>query len=229
MKNRLYRELSWVMGMILNSCAIALLVKSQFGISTLSSLPLVLSDIIPRITLGTMTTLVQSILLVIVICITRQPRISYLFSFAIAYIFGLMVDIAAGIFAPLAMSFPLRIVYFAVGWLLISMGGALFIFSGLPLMPNDCAIRDLSVFTGKSVKQVKTVFDVIFVGTAVTLSLLFLHRVEGVGIGTVIMVFFTGTLTQMFIDNINQRWKPAVLCSITDRLVELASVHSSHA
>lgn len=54
MKKTFYKEIAFIIAMFTNSLAISLLVKSVFGVSTLSSLPLVLSKIFNSISFGMM-------------------------------------------------------------------------------------------------------------------------------------------------------------------------------
>ncbi len=218
------KELAFIIAMFTNSLAISLLVKSVFGVSTLSSLPLVLSDIFPFISFGMMNFMVQSLLLIILILITRQPKLSYIFSFIIGFVFGLMVDGFDILVAYLPDVFILRIIYFLVGWVLISFGAALFIKSSMPLMPFDGFVKDLSIFFKTKVRLIKTISDLIFVSSSVILSLVFLNDLVGVGIGTIFMAFFTGSLTQFFIDRLTDRYEFSTVTAIGDHLVQIASI-----
>lgn len=201
------KEFAFWLAMVINSLAIALLVKSEFGISTLSSFPLVLSKVFPQISFGMTSTIFQTIMLIVLMLITHQPKMSYLFSFLISFIFGLLVDLMDILVAVLQNTFAWRIVMFAIGWVLISYGAALFIESGMPLMPNDCVVRDLASFTGKSVMKIKTTCDIAFVSSAIVLSLIVLNQLYGVGIGTIFMMFFTGSLTQRFMNLLSSRYQ----------------------
>lgn len=225
MKKTFCKELSFSIALIINSLAISLLVHSVFGVSTLSSLPLVLSELIPNISFGMMNTIVQSILLVVLMLITKQPKFSYLFSFIIAFVFGLLCDFFEMVVDPLPQNLLIfRIIYFILGWLLISFGAALFIKSSMPLMPFDEVVADLSRFFKVEVKTIKTTCDAIFVSTAVILSLTFLHKLSGVGIGTIFMAFFTGSLTQYFLNYLNTHYDFKCYSSIGFKLEKIAQI-----
>ena len=215
MKKTFYKEIAFIIAMFTNSLAISLLVKSVFGVSTLSSLPLVLSKIFNSISFGMMNFGVQSLLLVTLICITRQPKFSYIISFVIAF------DVLV---APLTAGFVFRVIYFFSGWVLISFGAALFINSSMPLMPFDGFIKDLSVFLKVSVKKVKTTCDLIFVSSAVILSLCFLKQLVGVGVGTIFMALFTGSLTQYFIDQLQCKYQFVAKTNVGKKLEEIAAI-----
>ena len=218
------KEVAFLVAMFTNSLAISLLVKSVFGVSNLSSLPLVLSDIFSFISFGMMNFAVQTILLLILMIITKQPKAAYIFSFIIGFIFGLLVDMFDVLLAPLSDLFILRIIYFFAGWVLISFGAALFIKSSMPLMPFDAFVKDLSLYFKVKVKLVKTISDLIFVTSSVILSLTFLHSLVGVGVGTIFMAFFTGSLTQWFIDRLDKIYEFKSYTGIALRLEKIAAI-----
>lgn len=226
MKKQFSKEGAFIAALFINSLAIALLVKSVFGVSTLSSLPLVISEIFPFVSFGMTNFIVQTVLLLILIAITHQPKHTYIYSFVIAFVFGLLVDLFELIVSPLPNLFVIRIIYFILGWVLISFGAALFILSSMPLMPFDGFIKDLSSFLNVSVKKVKTTCDLIFVSSACILSLIFLHKLSGVGIGTIFMALFTGGLTQYFIDYLKNTFAFTALTKVGKCLESLTTIVS---
>lgn len=191
-KRKFSKELAFGIALLMNSFAVSLLVKSDFGVATLSSLPLVLHEAIQHISFGWMNFLVQTALLALLIFITRQPKPTYLVSFLVSFVFGMMVDMFGAQMDLWSSMWTLRIFYFLVGWIMVSCGAALFILSAMPLMPFDLVVRDLSDFTGYRVRTVRTVTDVSFVSTALLISLFRLHRIVGVGVGTIFMMFLNG-------------------------------------
>lgn len=218
------KELAFCVAMITNSLAISLLVKSVFGVSTLSSLPLVLSEIFSSISFGMMNFIVQSVLLIVLMIITKQPKISYIFSFIIGFIFGVMVDMFDLVVGILPNFFLLRIFYFFTGWILISFGASLFVKSCMPLMPFDGFVKDLSLYLNTKVRTVKTCSDLVFVTTGIILSFVFLHHLVGVGIGTIFMAFFTGSLMQYFLNLLEMNFKFETLTAIGNKLETIAKV-----
>ena len=194
-----YKEVAFISAMFTNSLAISLLVKSNFGVSTLSSMPLVLSEII-SVSFGITNFIVQSVLLLILIILTKQPKLAYIMSFVVGVIYGFMVDMFDVVVAYFSDDITYRILYFFSGWILISFGAALFIKSTMPLMPFDAFVKDAASYYKKKVRVIKTMLDLIFVFASISLSLSFKNQLVGVGIGTIFMAFFTGSLTQYFLD-----------------------------
>ena len=74
----------------------------------------------------------------------------------------------------------------------------------LPIVPTDIFPRDLSELLHKKYHRIKTTFDLTCLITTVLLSLLILHHLYGIGIGTFFCAFMTGrtvSLVQKFIGN----------------------------
>ncbi|MFR3922045.1 MAG: hypothetical protein ACLTYN_08765 [Dysosmobacter welbionis] len=51
--------------------------------------------------------------------------------------------------------------------------------------PGEGIVQAIAVVTGRQFGNVKTAFDATLVSTALLLSLLFFHRLQGLGIGTI--------------------------------------------
>ncbi len=164
MKKTVSKEITFILAMIIDAFAVDLLTQANLGISTLTSLSYVLSKIIPNTTLGTVNTIVQTSLLILLIIITKKPSPYYLLSFVVGAIFGIALDL----FDPLISSFPntsiiTSFIYFIIGWILMSFAVALFVLSEMPNMPFDAFTKDLSKAKNIEFKTVKTSLDLIFV------------------------------------------------------------------
>lgn len=192
-------EAALVIALLINSLNLCLLIKSSFGVSTLSSVPLILSNIFTSISLGTWTTIIQTITVLLLILITKQPKIGYFFSFIVAIIFGYFVDAATHMMLTWPLLVQWKVGYFIVGFIGIAFGASLFIKCRLPITPFDLFVRDLSRFSGKNIKLVKTTYDFICVALTLTLSLSCLHKIVGIGMGTILGMIFTGIITQFFV------------------------------
>ncbi len=227
LRPRFNAEIAFALGMLINSLCLCLLIKSSFGVSTLSSVPLVLSLIFTKLSLGTWTTIIQTLTVIILVLVTRQPRIGYLLSFAVGVVFGLMVDLFSPLINALPDGLPFQILYFIFGFTGMSFGAALFILCKLPIMPFDTFVRDFSFYTGMSVKKVKTIYDALSVGISLTLSFTFLHRMTGVGLGTILCIFLVGRLTQRFKQKLESRWDFKVTTKIGTWLAHTVEIHSA--
>ena len=62
----------------------------------------------------------------------------------------------------------------------------------LPIIPTDLFPREVSAVTGLPYQRVKTVFDLSCLAVTLTLLLAAVHRVSGIGVGTVFCALVMG-------------------------------------
>lgn len=196
-------EAALLLMLLINSLAIDLMSKSAFGISTISSVPLIFSTAFPIFSFGTWNYIFQTLLVITLMVLKRSFCPGYLFSFVVGLGFGKMIDVHNTWVVMLPNVLPLNIVYFFTGFLLMCFGICLANNCLLPIAPTDIFPRDLSELLHKKYKRIKTMFDLTCLTTTVLLSLLILHRLYGIGIGTFFCAFMTGrtvALVQKFVE-----------------------------
>ena len=200
-KFHLAGEAALLLVLLLNSLAVDLMSKSDFGISTISSVPLIFSTAFPFLTFGTWNYIFQTLLVVTLMILKRSFCPGYLFSFVVGIGFGKMLDVHNAWLQMLPDAMPLNAVYFIAGFVLMCFGICLANNCMLPIIPTDTFPRDLSEILNKKYKLIKTSFDLTCLTTTVVLSLTILHRLYGIGFGTVFCAFVTGkgvSLVQKF-------------------------------
>ena len=202
-KFHLAGETALLLVLLINSLAVDLMSRSGFGISTISSVPLIFSTAFPFLTFGTWNYIFQTLLVITLMILKRSFCPGYLFSFVVGIGFGKMLDVHNAWLQALPNALPLNAVYFAAGFVLMCFGICLANNCMLPIIPTDIFPRDLSAILNKKYKVVKTTFDLCCLTTTVVLSLTILHKFYGIGFGTVFCAFVTGkgvSLIQKFFD-----------------------------
>ena len=197
-------EAALLIVLLLNPLAIDLMSKSVFGISTISSVPLILSTAFPVFSFGTWNYIFQTLLVITLMVLKRSFCPGYLFSFVVGIGFGKMIDVHNTWVTLLPNVLSLNVVCFFTGFLLMCFGICLANNCLLPIVPTDIFPRDLSELLHKKYNQIKTTFDLTCLTTTVILSLVILHHLYGIGIGTFFCAFMTGrtvSLVQKFIGN----------------------------
>ena len=192
-KFHLAGETALLLVLLINSLAVDLMSKSGFGISTISSVPLIFSTAFPFLTFGTWNYIFQTLLVITLMILKRSFCPGYLFSFVVGIGFGKMLDVHNAWLQTLPNALPLNAVYF------ICLANNCM----LPIIPTDTFPRDLSEILSQKYKVIKTTFDLTCLTTTVVLSLTILHRFYGIGFGTVFCAFVTGkgvSLVQKFFD-----------------------------
>ena len=203
-KFHLSGEVALLIVLLINSLGVDLMSKSGFGISTISSVPLIFSTAFPVFSFGTWNYMFQTMLVLTLMVLKRSFCPGYLFSFVVGIGFGKMIDVHNAWVTMLPSLLPLNVVYFFTGFLLMCFGICLANNCLLPIVPTDIFPRDLSELLHKKYNRIKTTFDLTCLTTTALLSLLILHQLYGIGIGTFFCAFMTGrtvALVQKFIGN----------------------------
>ena len=213
-KKVLASELALVMGVLCNAIAVSLMIKSELGVSTISSVPGVLNEMCAHVTIGSRD---FQVALVVVMALITRKFLGYVFSIALALLFGYLLDFFELLFSDIVANIPLRIIFFFTGFFMLSVGISLMLNCRLPALPFDLFVREMAEHFGLTVKQMKTGFDVVCVGLSVVFSLLFLEGIAGVGLGTVFAMLFTGTVTQHFVNRLNDRFVFRKMMTIKER------------
>lgn len=207
-----YAELLFVAGLILISLGITFMVHADLGISVASSVPFVISLRFQALSFGTWSYIVQGFLVLLLIAIIRRAKPSYAWSFLVSVAFGLLVDLFVWLTAALATGdLVLRALYFAIGLFVLTLGIALVVFSGLPCLPYDLFVKELAVHKQISFRTCKTLFDL----SCLTLSSLFLfffvHRLAGIGVGSILSALLNGTMAGFWLRIFQSRFRPVRL------------------
>ena len=189
-------ELALPVAVLINSFGVVLMLYSAAGISAISSVPYAFSEVFPVLSLGTWTYIFQGLLVVslmLSLMIMRKKFVpSYLFSFVVGFVFGILLDIHKAWINVLPDSLLWKIVWFVLSYIILSIGIALSNRCGLPIVPTDLFPRELSEITGAGYPKIKIIFDVSCLAVTAALTFFRLGHIEGLGIGTVLAAFTMG-------------------------------------
>lgn len=214
-KKVFWGELALLAGITILSMGITLMIKSDFGITPVASLPFVLSKIITLLSFGTWNYLLQIVSIIILVALTRNIKTGYYLSLFIVIGFGYMLDLFEYLSVYLPVNLPLQVVYYILGFLGVAFGVGMLIKSCMPILPFDAFVRDVSSHFDLSVKFVKTSFDLSCVVLAIVFGMIFLGNIEGIGLGTLICALLTGKFVAIFSQRLDNRFyfQPALKLS----------------
>lgn len=205
------RLIAYVIGMFFIASGVTFSRSTNWGISTVNSIPNVLSLRFPQLTLGTWVIIVFTcfILVQALILLRRFKWYSFL-QLLSSTLFGFFVDgtdALYGLFLPQEQAVWLKIVLICVSTVVIAFGIFLYLEANILSMPGEGVTVALSQRTGLKVSTCKIIFDVSIVTIACILSLLFFRdsdvfwtpdgtdcMLRGVGIGTVVIAVFVGVV-----------------------------------
>ena len=206
-KKRFTGELALVLGLIFNSFASTLMIKSHFGISSITSVPYALSLAFDKLTYGSWNYIFQCFLIVMLVVLTRQFKIGYIISFLLAIVFGYLIDFFnVNIIEILPNGILLNTIYFIVSFGVISLGMSLLLNCKTPVLPTDTFTRDFPAHFNIPYKRSKTVFDLSCLAFTIVVSLIFLRKIVGIGVGTVVCAFITGKVVSCINSFIDERF-----------------------
>lgn len=204
-KRTFYTEVAYLLGLLLLSLGTALMEKADFGMSMVVAPAYLiyrkLNSALPFFSFGMAEYLFQFCLLAALALIRRRVKLAYLFSFATALLYGLLLDGAMALATPLrAVSIPGRIALDFAGMLLCAAGVSLLFHTYIPPEAYELFVKELAPRCGLPLHRFKTLYDVISCAFAVALSFAFFGFgvFEGVKAGTIICALINGSLIGLF-------------------------------
>ena len=184
----------YCLGLLILAFGIALAVNSNLGVSPVSSLPYVVSQI-AGISLGTCTIAVYIGYILLQMVISRKFQPALLLQLVFSTIFGWFVDGAKFVLGDFCLPGYLgQLVMLAASILLIGFSLVLYIDVQLAPMPAEGLVGCLSEKLGKPFSSMKTFVDCSSVLLGAVLSLLFLHKLTGIREGTILTALLVGRM-----------------------------------
>lgn len=197
-------ECTLLLSILLNSFGVALQVKSGIGISCISSVSYVLSKILPLFSFGTWNYLIQIFVLLMLVVLTRRFRPGYCLSLVLSVFFGRLLDLYS-MFLPVPSTLPLQLLCYAFGLFTVCVSIWMLQRCMMPILPFDTFARDMTEHFHLDFRLFKTGFDLTLLTTSVVLSLVFCGGLVGIGLGTVLSAFLTGSLVSSIAGFMDQR------------------------
>ena len=205
MKRTFSTELAYIVGLVILALGVTFMERSDFGVSMVVApaylLHLKISQTYSFFTFGMAEYTLQAVLLILMIPILRRFRLSYLFSFVTAVLYGFILDLCMLVvsYIPWEGS-PMRVACYTLGMVLCAIGISLLFHTYIPPEVYELFVKEFASVFGKDIHRVKTVYDIVSCTIAVILSFCFFGfwRFEGVKAGTVVCALVNGWLIGRF-------------------------------
>lgn len=194
----------FILAIIIQSCGIALVVKSMLGTSPISSLPYVSSLITPY-TFGQTTFAINMILVVAQIAILRNEfhRVQLL-QVPMTLIFGMAIDFFMNFWGwVIPEAYFLKLLILLIGASCVSLGVALQGIANVLMLPGEGIVYAINRHFHINFAKVKTTNDVTLVVLAAILSFLCLDTIDGIREGTLISALITGVIARFFLRHLS--------------------------
>ncbi len=214
MRKTFYTELAYVLGLIFVALGVAFMEKPDFGVSMVVApayiLHLKISETYSFFTFGMAEYTLQAVLLIIMALVLRRFKLSYLFSFVTAVIYGFILDLCMLLVSYVPMeNMALRITYYTLGMVLCAIGIALFFHTYIAPEVYELFVKEVSSKYGVEIHRFKTGYDICSCLMGVILSFIFFGFgvFRGVKWGTIICALINGTLIGLCSKFLEQRFE----------------------
>ena len=214
MKKTFYTELAYVLGLIFVALGVAFMEKPDFGVSMVVApayiLHLKISETYSFFTFGMAEYTLQAVLLIIMALVLRRFKLSYLFSFVTAVIYGFILDLCMLLVSYVPMeNMALRITYYTLGMVLCAIGIALFFHTYIAPEVYELFVKEVSSKYGVEIHRFKTGYDICSCLMGLILSFIFFGFgvFRGVKWGTIICALINGTLIGLCSKFLEQRFE----------------------
>lgn len=213
-KRRVYTEFCYGAGILVMALGTAFMEKAGFGMSMVVApaylVYMKVSQYLSFFTFGMAEYTLQAVLLLAMILVLRRFRVSYLFSFVTAVLYGVALDGWVLLLGGLpAEHIALRLVYFVVGLPLCSLGVAFFFHTYIAPEVYELIVIEVSKKWRLDSGRCKTAYDCISCGVSIVLSFLFfgLFQFVGVNVGTVFCALVNGRIIGLFGRLMEKKWE----------------------
>ena len=205
MKKTFYSELAYIFGIIFLAIGTAFMQRADLGLSMIVApaylLHLKISKYLPFFSFGMAEYVFQAFLIILLVIILRKFKISYLFSFVTAVLYGLLLDGAIFLINFLPTStLAFKILYFTIGFVICTASISLLFHTYISPEAYELIVKEISAKHSFDVHKVKIFYDLISLIVSVILSFAFfgLWNFKGISWGTLVTALLNGPLISLF-------------------------------
>lgn len=212
-KRRFSAELAYVLGIVFVAWGVVLMEKADFGVSMVVAPAYLiyrwLSPTRSFVTFGMAEYCLQAVLLLVMVLVLRRFRVSYLFSFVTAVVYGFVLDgfMLLGGLLP-ADEIWQRAIWYVLGMLFCAAGVSAMFHTYVSPEVYELFVKEISARFRLNINRFKTVYDCASCLTGVLLSFLAFGfgKFEGVKWGTVVCALVNGWVIGRFSAFYEKHW-----------------------
>ena len=207
-------ELAYILALLTLAFGTALMEAANFGVSMVVApaylLHLKISQYLPFFSFGMAEYSLQAVLLIVTVVIMRRFKLSYLFSFVTAVLYGFTLDAWMWLVGMISSeAIIVRILFYLVGMLFCSIGVSLFFHTYIAPEAYELFVKEVSARMGINIHKFKTGYDCVSCFLSILLSFAFfgLWHFEGVKLGTVFCALVNGWIIGQCTKFFNKHWR----------------------
>ena len=195
-ENYVTRLVSYFIGLFIMTLGVSMSVKSNLGVSPVSSIPYTITCI-TGLEMGKATILFHIVLVILQIIILRKAfKMKNLLQVLVGIVFGYFTTFSNYLFSfmPTPDSIAVRLVMMLFSTILIAFGIFLYLPSDIVPLAGEGAMKAVSDKTNIVFNKVKIGFDITMVVISLCSCLLALGKLGSVGAGTIIAAVLAGAV-----------------------------------
>lgn len=195
------RYILFIVSLFFSALGVAFTKRGELGVSPISSVANVLSCKFDALSLGTWLIIWNCVLIAGQIIILRKKfQPIQLLQVPLSFLFGWFTDLGMMIVSHIpAEVYGVRLAMVIIGIVILAFGIALSVIANVIMNAGEAFVKAISDTIHKEFGNVKIVFDISCVATALILSLIFFNfTIVGTREGTVISAFLTGVVVKFF-------------------------------
>lgn len=213
-KKVFYTEVAYLIGIVGIALGVGFMERADFGLSMVVAPAYVLHRAISAVpgfeffSFGVAEYTLQAVLLLLMAAIIRRFRLSYLFSFVTAVVYGYVLDLILLLMPQVdAENYALRVLFFVIGELCCSVGVSMMFHTYISPEVYELLVSEISKTYRLKTSAVKTTYDCVSCLVGVILSFVFFGfgNFVGVGWGTVVCALINGFIIGRM-SKLEDRW-----------------------
>ena len=202
-----FTEAAYLVGLVGIAFGVGFMERADFGLSMVVAPAYVLHRFISALpgmgffSFGMAEYTLQAVVIILLTVVVRRFRISYLFSFVTAVIYGFILDLVLLIMPPVAPDdWAVRIAFFIIGEICCAIGVSMMFRTYISPEAYELFVAQVAQTYGKKTGVVKTVYDCVSCAVGIALSFLFFGFGVFVGVswGTIVCALTNGFIISLF-------------------------------
>ena len=175
-----------------------LFLNAALGVAPSCSLALTLTFLLPG-SYALFNFIVNSLILILEALIIRNFGKTQILQFIITFIYSYLIKITSVFLTHIQPhSFLEQVLLATLACIVLALGITLTIHSNLTVMPYEGFIGALAIRLRKDFGKLRVILDITCTLASIVISLILLHSIKSVGLGTILASFLTGSVVSFF-------------------------------
>lgn len=175
-----------------------LFLNAALGVAPSCSLALTLTFLLPG-SYALYNFIVNSLILILEALIVHKFGKTQIIQFIITFIYSYLIKLTSLFLTNIQPhSFVEQVLLAILACIVMALGITLTIHSNLTVMPYEGFVGALAIRLKKDFGKLRVIIDVTFTLASIVISLILLHNINSVGLGTIIASFLTGSVISMY-------------------------------